>query len=150
LDRDTFFISTLKVDEGNQSQIDLFVDQVGSSSPTSTKLLPSLPQTQAIAVVDRTGNLELAAKTIATARAVSVSASPYSPDLVLVNEYIKDAFITGCLKHTNNSGRTSKIRTITAEEKEQQKLLAGAEEKGDVVIHRSGSTDLSIVELRNR
>jgi hypothetical protein len=150
LDRDTFFVSTSRISEELFSKIDFFVDQMASQAAISTKVLFSSPQSWTISVLDRTGDLELAAKTITSARNISEYTSPYSPGLVLVNEYIKDAFILGCLKHASNLGHTSKIRTITAEEQEQQKILKGAEAKGDIVVHRSGSTDLSIIELRNR
>jgi acyl-CoA reductase-like NAD-dependent aldehyde dehydrogenase len=112
--------------------------------------LLSSPQTPTILVLDRTGDPELAAKSIIAARTSSESTSPYSPALVLVNEYIKDAFISCCLKTASNLDHNSKIRIVTAREKEQQSLLKGAEARGDAVIHRSGSSDLSIVELHNR
>lgn len=46
-----------------------------------------------VAVVDRTANINQAAEALVAARFSFGGRSPYAPDLVLVNEYIKEAFL---------------------------------------------------------
>ncbi|KAJ5978941.1 hypothetical protein N7501_002283 [Penicillium viridicatum] len=46
-----------------------------------------------VAIVDRTANINYAAEALVSARFSFGGRSPYAPDLVLVNEYIKESFL---------------------------------------------------------
>ncbi|KAF3046231.1 hypothetical protein E8E11_004767 [Didymella keratinophila] len=59
--------------------------------PTYTQL--ASPQSKAIAIVDRTADLVSAAEQLVTARFALGGSSPYAPDLVFVNEYVKKDFL---------------------------------------------------------
>jgi len=74
--------------------------------------------------------------------------SSYSPDLVLVNEYIKENFITRCLDLAGKSELSISAGTTKAEEQGFQKLLKQAESQGEVIINtRNGN--FTVVELKN-
>lgn len=67
------------------------------------------PKSKTIAVIDRTADLALAAEQLVTARFAFGGTSPYAPDLVFVNEFIKKQFSEHVLKHsirffTNSNG----------------------------------------------
>jgi hypothetical protein len=123
------------------------VDQFSFLGPPDAK---RLPQRRTLSVLDRTGDIELAAKTIATSRISPSCISPYSPDLVLVNEFVKENFTERCLKHARDIGRTPMARNGTVEEQEFQKLLEEAEAKGEIAIHHSKGAYLSVVEVKER
>lgn len=69
------------------------------NSPTQTQL--TAPTGRVFAVVDRTANLAEAAESIVTARFAFGGQSPYAPDLVLVNEFVKDDFVEQILQKTD-------------------------------------------------
>lgn len=56
------------------------------------------PQNKVIAIVDRTADLVAAAEHLVTARFAFGGSSPYAPDLVLVNEFVKKEFLEHALK----------------------------------------------------
>ncbi|CZR61845.1 uncharacterized protein PAC_11742 [Phialocephala subalpina] len=145
MDKDTFSITSSKVESRYFSQIDLLVDQTTTFKEPAS--FHSATEIRTLAVVDRTGVVELAAKTITTSRLAPNSTSPYSPDLVIVNEYIKDIFSSACLQHASSLGQPARIRNATAEEKKLQTTLQQAESKGQVKIHRTSGTELSVVDL---
>jgi hypothetical protein len=66
--------------------------------PTYTQLVS--PHSKAIAIVDRTADLASAAEHLVTARFAFGGSSPYAPDLVFVNEYVKKDFLEHVLKFT--------------------------------------------------
>lgn len=51
-----------------------------------------------IAIVDRTANLEEAAEALLTARFSFNGTSPYAPDVVLVNEFVKKDFLNAVIQ----------------------------------------------------
>lgn len=64
--------------------------------PTYNRL--ASPQSKTIAIVDRTADLVSAAEQLVTARFAFGGNSPYAPDLVFVNEYVKKGFLEHVLK----------------------------------------------------
>lgn len=66
------------------------------SQPTHSQLVS--PHTKVIAIVDRTADLAAAAENLVTARFAFGGSSPYAPDLVFVNEYVKKEFLEHVLK----------------------------------------------------
>ncbi|VUC28532.1 unnamed protein product [Clonostachys rosea] len=59
------------------------------------------PNPRVIAVVERDADLQLAAKAIASARFSLRGKSPFAPDLVLVNEWVKKDFLSALVQHTS-------------------------------------------------
>ena len=68
------------------------------SRPAYSQLVS--PNNKTIAMVDRTANLTLAAEQLVTARFAFGGTSPYAPDLVFVNEFVKEDFLEHVLKHS--------------------------------------------------
>ncbi|KAF2632871.1 ALDH-like protein [Macroventuria anomochaeta] len=64
--------------------------------PTYTQLVS--PHNKVIAIVDRTADLVSAAEHLVTARFAFGGSSPYAPDLVFVNEYVKKEFLEHVIK----------------------------------------------------
>jgi aldehyde dehydrogenase (NAD+) len=58
------------------------------------------PQSKVIAIVDRTADLASAAEQLVTTRFAFGGTSPYAPDLVFVNEFIKKEFLEHVIKHS--------------------------------------------------
>ncbi|KAF9698765.1 hypothetical protein EKO04_003265 [Ascochyta lentis] len=65
-------------------------------NPTYKQLVS--PHNKSIAIVDRTANLAAAAEHLVTARFAFGGSSPYAPDLVFVNEFVKKDFLELALK----------------------------------------------------
>lgn len=103
-----------------------------------------------VCILDRSGDVDLAAKTIICSRVGPDSTSPFSPDLVLVNEYIKDVFITRCLDIASTFDQTSQARALTSEESEFEKILKKAEVEGEVTVHGSAKSNLTVIEVKDR
>ncbi|CAO2657354.1 Nn.00g034800.m01.CDS01 [Neocucurbitaria sp. VM-36] len=72
----------------------------GTSSNEATYSQLISPERKTIAVVDRTADLALAAEQLVTARFAFGGTSPYAPDIVLVNEFIKRDFLDHVLKQS--------------------------------------------------
>ncbi|CAH0040538.1 unnamed protein product [Clonostachys solani] len=54
-----------------------------------------------IAIIERDADLQLAAKAVASARFSLRGKSPFAPDLVLVNEWVKKDFLSALAQHTS-------------------------------------------------
>jgi hypothetical protein len=149
LDRDTFHITTDKIGEQYKDQINLLVDQNTSEISSPAKGLQPPPQGRTICFLDRTGDVELAAKTITSARTLPNFSSPYSPDLVLVNEYLKENFIARCLDFATQVEPSCSPKAALSVDLEFQKILQQTEARGEVAIHKRNN-DFSIIELKIR
>lgn len=127
---------------------DVFLIEQKEVSSTKVAGLYSNPHTRTLAVVDRTARLLEAAQSIAYARLLFSGKSPYAPDLVLVNEFIKDAFVEAMSKSINAISSRWSSNAIDRESATTLKALKGAEEVGDCsILHSSG---LKVVEILNR
>ncbi len=151
LDINILWISNEAV--GDKSVLDkaVLVDQNGNgSSATLASQLISSSRARAIAVVDRTADIEVAARAITRARFSFGGASPYSPDLVLVNEFAKERFFKACLKYATElfaaSPRTGMI--VGDAYKDVRVAVKGAKEKGQVV--NFGSDDFNVVDVLDK
>lgn len=84
-----------------------------------------------IAIVDRTADVAAAAEQIITARFAFGGTSPYAPDVVLVNEYIKKDFLEHALKHAFRfmaSGEEATYGSSKPSASSKSKAIAGAYE----------------------
>lgn len=147
LDPDTFCIINATL----YSQEHVFlVDQTARSNVSSVDRLCSNYSARAIAIVDRDADIEFAAKTIVKARFSFQGTSPYSPDLIVVNEYIKDEFTEACSRYAGKFFPSMSKSIVVRNNNflETKKALKAAEEKGEVTI--SGTTLFKIVDIHDR
>ncbi|KAG3184032.1 hypothetical protein PC129_g25319, partial [Phytophthora cactorum] len=129
----------------------ILVDQTSkSSSPSLTTQLLSATQHRAIAVVDRTADLDAAARAITAARFGFGGMSPYAPDLVLVNEYVKKDFFEACSRYATLSfARDTAVRRVDGNRSEEsRRAIREAEEKR--VATSFGSSDFKLVDVKDR
>jgi acyl-CoA reductase-like NAD-dependent aldehyde dehydrogenase len=151
LDHDTFCISKRIQDEA-LLESSLLVDQTSQASSRSmTNEIFSSTTTRAIAIVDRTADLEQAARAITAARFSFGGNSPYAPDLVLVNEFLKKDFFEACLRFASHAfakqGSVVKKASTNASE-QTRKVIKDAEAKGH--ISSFGSADFMFVDVSER
>lgn len=150
LDFNTFCIAKSVAD---QSILDnsILVDQTGNGPPTTlTNQLLSSTKTRAIAIVDRTANIEEAAKAIAKARFSFGGTSPYAPDLVLVNEYAKKEFFEACSKYATLSfAQERTVKKASGNQSEDtRKAVKDAEDRRQVSSF--GSDDFKLVDVLDK
>ncbi|GKT85121.1 LOW QUALITY PROTEIN: aldehyde dehydrogenase [Colletotrichum tofieldiae] len=131
-----------------------------SSKPSSPKKHLPIPSARAnhlvsanaaraVAIVDRTADVEAAAKAITAARFGFGGQSPYAPDLVLVNEYVKKDFFEACSKHATLAfaRETTVRRTSDNSSDETRKAVQEAEDKR--LVSSFGSNDFKLVDIKD-
>ena len=127
----------------------VLVDQTGATEPLSRRILSSSGG-RAIAVVDRTADIEFAAKSITTARFSFGGTSPYAPDLVLVNEFVKQEFFEACSRYATLSfARENVIKRVSLNQSEEtRRLVREAETKRQVSSF--GSEDFKLIDISEK
>lgn len=154
LDQDTFAISTRRVKIPDIESFYL-VDQTQSSSSLickSNEIISNL-HTRTIAIVDRTANIEAAAKAIVAARFNFQGTSPYAPDLVIVNDFVEKEFFEATTRFASQifAGRkTGKgpVGAARSMNEETRKATKEAEAKGE--LSSFGSSDFKILDISDR
>ena len=126
------------------------MNQVESSSRPLEAVLASPSNSRVIAVVDRTADINIAAKAIATSRLSPHDRSPYSPDLVVINDFVSEEFRLACLKHASLAPMKSLEKKNFTGVEEIQKLMNTAEAEGKVKIYADSISGLSVVEVKDR
>ncbi|CAK7233785.1 hypothetical protein SBRCBS47491_008729 [Sporothrix bragantina] len=139
LDPETVEIAPSKVHDKGFLDAYVQVIQTGRPDNISPPILYSQPDGLAIGVVDRTANMEEAAKALVAARFSFGGTSCYAPDVVLVNEHVKTGFLNAAIQHsiqylTKDSGSPSE--TTRRFEKKDRK---SSEESDVVQVITSGS-----------
>jgi aldehyde dehydrogenase (NAD+) len=128
------------------------------SYPTYSQLVS--PKSKVVAIVDRTANLATAAEHLITARFAFGGTSPYAPDVVLVNEFVKTEFLELALKYAipflassegvNRKGYSQTPTTSAQKSTKVAEMLKKVEESKtctlNVITQGSNGT---IVELGN-
>ncbi|ETS85193.1 hypothetical protein PFICI_03218 [Pestalotiopsis fici W106-1] len=97
LDPDGFAIVSKAVTVSRLSSDYVVVDQTLSDTTKESSLV-SDSKALTVAIVDRTADVEQAASAICTARFRFKGRSPYAPDVIMVNEWVRDDFVSACLK----------------------------------------------------
>lgn len=146
LDQDTFGITGTSI-----TSIDLpshiLLDQTSTSTVSKTNEILSDTTSRTIAIVERTADIDAAAKAIVTARFSFQGTSSYAPDLVIVNEWVKKEFFEACTKYVTqlfSSRGTAKSSSSNAS-KETAKAIKEGEAKGHVSTF--GSADFKIADI---
>lgn len=102
--------------------------------------------------MDRTANLEEAAQALLTARFSFNGTSPYAPDVVLVNEFVKKAFLNAVIRKSidfmtgRNGDHVLDEKSPDGRRKQATNELSG---KKGVNIITSGSNG-TIAEITDR
>lgn len=96
------------------------------------KALVSPSKSLVVAIVDRTADLETAARILIDARMRFGGNSTYAPDVILVNEFAKQDFLKAAVRHSIQ---------YMAEKNGNQKRLSGGDSKAG-----SGRTDQSSIK----
>lgn len=130
--------------------------QDDSDRESSVRKLASPSRARVVAVVDRSADVQVAAKAIAAARLSFSGSSPYAPDVVLVNEFVKKDFLNALLEasftfmsgdhavgngHSNGNGGPEK-HTKSSENQWVDQLRK--EKAGTVVTSGSNGTVLNV------
>ncbi|QDS74300.1 hypothetical protein FKW77_003808 [Venturia effusa] len=98
LDADIFAVANSKPTDTAFLASCIQVLQEGSKEETNPLKVLSPPTASVLAIVDRTANLEEAAEALLIARFGFNGTSPYAPDVVLVNEFVKKAFLNAVIR----------------------------------------------------
>lgn len=98
LESDTFAIVSSQPRSESLSSAFQVLQESQTDQTTYSQLVS--PASKVVAIVDRTADLALAAEQLVTARFAFGGSSPYAPDIILVNEYIKKDFLEHVLKHS--------------------------------------------------
>jgi hypothetical protein len=82
----------------------LTIDQTGEIE--ALNCVKSVPNLRSIAVIDRTADVKKAAQQILAAHVAFSGHSPHAPDLIVVNEWVKNKFLEEIiLERTSATGR---------------------------------------------
>lgn len=150
LDPDTFYITSSAVEDSATLSSAIIVQQTHNTSIPTQNVLQSDPSGRTIAIVDRTSDIELTAKTIVNARFSFQGTSPYSPDLVIVNKFVKSAFLEACTRYASkffSAARSERQRTNN-DTATIKTAVKDAEVKGHVSTF--GSNSFVIVDVHER
>ncbi|KAJ5653299.1 aldehyde dehydrogenase PutA [Penicillium lividum] len=93
LDRDTFAIAETRPDDDFLRSILVLSQQATSENLRAPLSLQSPSTLKTVAIVDRTANVAEAATDLVISRFAFNGRSPYSPDIILVNEFCVQAFV---------------------------------------------------------
>ncbi|KUI56751.1 Aldehyde dehydrogenase, dimeric NADP-preferring [Cytospora mali] len=151
LDGDTFHVSKSVTDRSILEDA-VVVDQNSTvtSRISSPSHLTSPTNARCVAVVDRSANVDEAAKAITVARFSFGGQSPYAPDLVLVNEFVKTNFFEACSRYATLAfAKESSVKNVSVGENDDvQKVIKDAESKKHVSSF--GSNDFKLVDILDK
>lgn len=115
LDGGIFHATFSKVTDAEIGHRYVRVPQNGSSDPAWANHLLSRPQARVVAIIERDADLHAAADALVTARYSLGGKSPYAPDLVLVNEWVKKGFLEAvtqsAVRFTPDAGDAQMIKS---------------------------------------
>lgn len=140
LDSDTFDVSQQPIsdpaflDRCLQVVQDYDLEQV----PSQHQII-SNTNIRTAAVIDRTADLDKAAKALVNARFAYKGRSPYAPDVVLVNEFIKKDFLQALVRNSISVGNDSIVENGASEKQKTKEhglkeLVQDLQRNGDVRI----------------
>lgn len=99
-------------DLGDRHVSVLQTGSVTTSSSITHRLIVSDPDARVVAIVERDADLETAAKSLVAARFALGGRSPYAPDVVLVNEWVKKDFLAAVLQQVvSQSAAVEQVET---------------------------------------
>lgn len=155
LDSDTFDVAQQPITDSAflNECLQVVQDHELEGAPAQNQLFSNANSVTA-AVIDRTADLDKAAEALVNARFAFKGRSPYAPDVVLVNEFIKKEFLQALVRHSISLGEgvTLKNRALEKQKKTESgltDLVADLQRNGDirVIAQETGS---AIVDSRQR
>lgn len=155
LDSDTFDIAEQQVSESSFLYGCLQVVQAyDPKTPANQNQLVSNVSAITAAVVDRTADLDQAAEAILNARFAFQGRSPYAPDIVLVNEFVKKDFLQALVRHSISLGEGVSLEDKSlgkqrSKESGLKDVVADLQRNGDVRVITQESSR-AIVDIRQR
>ena len=106
---DTFAIASSPIRDAAILNSAIHIDQNSSENVPKLNHLASPSRSRAFAVVDRTSDVKTAARELVAARFAFGGSSPYAPDLVLVNEFVKQDFLQAVVDESRNLSSAARI-----------------------------------------
>ena len=100
LDNDILHVVYSEPDPRDIGHPHVYVLQNGSSNPTADNHITSRPDARVVAIVERDADIERAAKELVSACFALKGRSPYAPDIILVNEWVKKDFLACITRHS--------------------------------------------------
>lgn len=85
------------------------IDQNSNETWPRANALASPSRSRVFGIVDRTADIKLAAREIVAARFAFGGSSPYAPDLVLVNEFVKEDFLQAAIEESRKLKSGSQV-----------------------------------------
>jgi hypothetical protein len=156
LDADTFAISESRPGIDFLQKCTLLLQSQPDDQPKSQGFCISPSSLRALAVVDRTAQVDEAAQAIVRARFSRRGSSPYAPDVVLVNEFVMEEFLT-CLLHHLSPYMAHENGTLDKPSKHEQHRLSfegqgivDAAEKSEVMRVVVRGTSGNIISVQDR
>jgi hypothetical protein len=149
LDPDGFYVSSESITENQVLEAGLLVDQTNEYvSSISNNELSSASKARVVAIVDRTADLDSAARSVVLARRGFQGKSPYAPDLVIVNEFVKREFLEACIRYASEVAVREGLKPVQHDiDSKLRKSLKELEATSQVSIF--GTSELTIVDIQD-
>ncbi|KAK1065909.1 hypothetical protein LTR74_007623 [Friedmanniomyces endolithicus] len=154
LDPDTFAIASSPIDDQSFLDLAIHVNQNDSERWPKVNQIASPVRCRTLAVVDRTGNVMLAAKELVAARFSFGGSSPYAPDVVFVNEFARQSFLQAVVAECVQAGSSARAAedmklksTVSSRVDERIESLKSLDSGLRVVVQES---NFAVVEVTSR
>ncbi|KAF2768448.1 ALDH-like protein [Teratosphaeria nubilosa] len=166
LDRDAFMIADapFRDDVLQEVTIDVIQDFRSEGHHLANQVV-STPAALTVAFVDRTADLMTAAKSIVHARLARGGKSPYAPDIVLVNEFVREKFLQAVIHALHSEqdapsiqenqspaagkGRSEMKHAISESKKQTSSRLVSEAERGVVVEAKDRDHSLMLTKIHD-
>ncbi|KAL1894201.1 hypothetical protein Sste5346_005987 [Sporothrix stenoceras] len=139
LDPDTLEIVQSQVEDTAFLSTCVQVIQTGTPRISNSTTLHSPRDAPVIGVVDRTADVEKAARDLVTARFSFGGRSPYAPDVVLVNEHVKTSFLNAAMRHSIRYLTEENVPLSGRMRKTEKKTSAASTQVDGIQVITSGS-----------
>lgn len=146
LDWELYALVQSTVTEREMLSMALIVDQVGKSEASHAVRSPT--HLRSVAVIDRTADVEKAARQILSAHLAFSGQSPHAPDLIIVNEWVKDKFIDAMIRERLNQDRELHRSHADKREIAWKKAVTEAQIKGEATLIQKDGLHLIHVHQR--
>lgn len=151
---DTFAIASSPIRDTAILNSAIHINQNSSDNWPKANQLASPSRSRAFAIVDRTSDVKVAARELVAARFAFGGTSPYAPDLVLVNEFVKQDFLQAVVEESRKlssgpkvygdaKGKPSGVSRVSG----AIEALRKADSKLQIIIQESSTV---VVELATR
>jgi hypothetical protein len=148
---DTFAIASSPIQDTALLNSALVIDQNSSDRWPRANVLASPSRSSVFAIVDRTADVRLAARELVAARFAFGGSSAYAPDLVLVNEFVKQEFLQAAIEESRRLGdgrlQSEKAKGSSKVSESIEKFKKG-DSKVEVVMEEAGGVVLELPARR--